>query len=55
MRLIERVLMCGYRTGLDRMDMPSGPIYGLDKRNECDMVDTGFFVGGTRRDLLFHK
>ena len=55
MRLIERVLMCGYRAGLDRMDMPSGPIYGFDKRNECDMVDTGFFENGTRRDLLFHK
>ena len=55
MKLIERVLMCGYNVGLDRRDMPSGPIYGFNKTNECDNVDTGFFVDGTRRSLFLHR
>ena len=52
--MIERMLMCGYKGGA-RMDITVGMVYGFNRTNECDMVDTGFFVGGTRRDLLFHK
>ena len=54
MKLIERLLMCGYETGV-RRDISSGSIYGFDSLNVCGMVDTGFCTNVTRRALQFHK
>ena len=54
MKLIERLVMCGYETGV-RRDISSGSIYGFDSTNVCGMVDTGFCTNVTRRALQFHK
>ena len=55
MDLIGRLLMCGHAGVGLRKDMSSGPIFGLSKTNQCEMVDVGFFPNGRRRDLYFHE
>ena len=52
--LIRRLLMCGrgYQT---RHDMSSGSIYGFTENGDDGLVDVGFFMSGTRRNIRYHK
>ena len=54
MRLIERVLMCGYKGGA-RRDITAGMVYGFNRTNECGKVDTGFIKDDFRRNLRLHQ